>query len=58
MTPVETERAMGFPDNYTNIEWRNQKEAPKISRYTALGNSMAVPVMAWIGNRIQRVSEL
>ena len=58
MTPVETERAMGFPDNYTNIEWRNQKEAPKIPRYTALGNSMAVPVMAWIGNRIQRVSEL
>ena len=58
MTPIETERAMGFSDNYTNIEWRNHKEAPKISRYKALGNSMAVPVMAWIGNRIQQVNKL
>ena len=58
MTPVETERAMGFPDNYTNIPWRKSSESPDGPRYKALGNSMAVPVMAWIGKRIQQVSEL
>jgi DNA (cytosine-5)-methyltransferase 1 len=47
LTPVECERLQGFPDNYTNIP-----KAPDGNRYRALGNSMAVPVMKWIGERI------
>ena len=58
LTPVECERLQGFPDGYTNIPWRKSPEAPDGPRYKALGNSMAVPVMAWIGKRIQQVSEL
>jgi DNA (cytosine-5)-methyltransferase 1 len=52
LTPVECERLQGFPDNYTNIPWRGKPESPDGPRYKALGNSMAVPVMQWIGNRI------
>ena len=52
LTPVECERLQGFPDNYTNIPWRKQPTAPDGPRYKALGNSMAVPVMHWIGRRI------
>ena len=55
LTPVECERLQGFPDNYTNIPWRKSAESPDGPRYKALGNSMAVPVMAWIGRRIQQV---
>jgi DNA (cytosine-5)-methyltransferase 1 len=51
LTPVECERLQGFPDNYTNIK----ENCPDGPRYKALGNSMAVPVMKWIGNRIQMV---
>jgi DNA (cytosine-5)-methyltransferase 1 len=51
LTPVECERLQGFPDNYTDIK-HNGKETPDGPRYKALGNSMAVPVMAWIGKRI------
>lgn len=58
LTPVECERLQGFPDNYTNIPWRKQPESPDGPRYKALGNSMAVPVMRWIGERIQQVSEI
>ena len=58
LTPVECERLQGFPDGYTNIPWRKASESPDGPRYKALGNSMAVPVMAWIGKRIQQVSEL
>jgi DNA (cytosine-5)-methyltransferase 1 len=43
---------MGFPDDYTNIP--NAKDGP---RYKALGNSMAVPVMRWIGERIDKVEK-
>jgi site-specific DNA-cytosine methylase len=53
LTPVECERLQGFPDNYTNIPWRKAPESPDGPRYKALGNSMAVPVMGWIGKRIQ-----
>jgi DNA (cytosine-5)-methyltransferase 1 len=53
LTPVECERLQGFPDNYSNIAWRGKDDAPDSPRYKALGNSMAVPVMAWIGKRIQ-----
>jgi hypothetical protein len=58
LTPVECERLQGFPDGYTNIPWRKAAESPDGPRYKALGNSMAVPVMNWIGQRIQKVSEL
>jgi DNA (cytosine-5)-methyltransferase 1 len=53
LTPVECERLQGFPDNYTNIPWRKAVESPDGPRYKALGNSWAVPVVAWIGQRIQ-----
>jgi DNA (cytosine-5)-methyltransferase 1 len=55
LTPVECERLQGFPDNYTNIPWRKSAESPDGPRYKALGNSMAVPVMRWIGERIAKV---
>jgi DNA (cytosine-5)-methyltransferase 1 len=58
LTPVECERLQGFPDNYTNIPWRKKSEAPDGPRYKALGNSMAVPVMRWIGERIAYVDGL
>ena len=53
LTPVECERLQGFPDGYTNIPWRKKPESPDGPRYKALGNSWAVPVVAWIGKRIQ-----
>jgi DNA (cytosine-5)-methyltransferase 1 len=55
LTPIECERLQGFPDGYTNIPWRKKPEAPDGPRYKALGNSMAVPCMAWIGKRIAEV---
>ena len=51
LTPTECERLQGFPDDYTNIK----DNCPDSPRYKALGNSMAVPVMKWIGQRIQKV---
>jgi DNA (cytosine-5)-methyltransferase 1 len=51
-TPVECERLQGFPDNYTNIP-----KAADTNRYKALGNSMAVPVMRWIGERINQYEQ-
>ena len=53
LTPIECERLQGFPDGYTDIK-SNGKATPDGSRYKALGNSMAVPVMKWIGNRINK----
>jgi len=53
LTCVECERLQGFPDNYTDIKSKN-KPTPDGPRYKALGNSMAVPVMRWIGERIQK----
>ena len=71
LTPVECERLQGFPDNYTRIPWKlgywpADKHSPEVletiagqcpdgPRYKALGNSMAVPVMRWIGERINRL---
>lgn len=54
MMPVENERQMGFPDNHTQIAWRGKDAAncPDGPRYKAIGKSMAVPVMRWIGERI------
>ena len=54
LTPRECERLQGFPDDYTLVTHRN-KPAADGPRYKALGNSMAVPVMRWIGKRIQEV---
>ena len=57
LTPVECERLQGFPDNHTQIPYRNKPadKCPDGPRYAACGNSMAVPVMNWIGRRIQDV---
>lgn len=59
LTPVECERLQGFPDNFTAIPWRKKgaEDCPDGPRYKALGNSMAVPVMRWIGERIQLVDD-
>jgi DNA (cytosine-5)-methyltransferase 1 len=57
LTPVECERLQGFPDTYTDIMSKG-KATPDGPRYKALGNSMAVPVMAWIGKRINEVEQL
>ncbi len=53
LTPVECERLQGFPDNWTLVPWRNGI-APDTLRYKAIGNSMSVPVMRFIGERISR----
>ncbi|KIL98259.1 DNA-cytosine methyltransferase [Paramagnetospirillum magnetotacticum MS-1] len=55
LTPRECERLQGFPDDYTLIPWRGKPadRCPDGPRYRGLGNSMAVPVMSWIGSRIQ-----
>jgi DNA (cytosine-5)-methyltransferase 1 len=55
LTPVECERLQGFPDNYSQIPWRNKpaEDCPDGPRYKALGNSWAVPNVRWIGKRIQ-----
>ena len=57
LTPTECERLQGFPDNFTQIPWRNKaaENCPDGPRYKAMGNSMAVPVMRWIGERIEMV---
>ncbi len=59
MTPTEAERLQGFPDGHTLIPWRGKpaEDCPDGPRYKALGNSMAVPVMRWIGARIARQLE-
>jgi site-specific DNA-cytosine methylase len=53
LTPMECERLQGFPDSYTDIKPKG-KPTPDGPRYKALGNSMAVPVMKWIGERINQ----
>jgi DNA (cytosine-5)-methyltransferase 1 len=56
LTPTEAERLQGFPDGHTDIGWKG-KATPDSHRYKAMGNSMAVPVMRWIGERIQGVED-
>ena len=60
LTPVECERLQGFPDGFTRIPYRGKPadRCPDGPRYKALGNSMAVNVMAWIGERIALVDAL
>ena len=56
LIPVECERLQGFPDYHTRIPWRGKPAAdcPDSLRYKAIGNSMAVPVMRWIGRKIKQ----
>jgi len=60
LMPVECERLQGMPDNHTRIPWRNKpaEDCPDGPRYKAIGNSMAVPVMRWIGERIELVENV
>ena len=60
LTPIECERLQGFPDNFTQIPYRNKEaeQCPDGPRYKAIGNSMAVPVMKWIGERINMVEDI
>ena len=60
LTPVECERLQGFPDNWTRIAYRNKPPelCPDGPRYKAIGNSWAVPVVRWIGERIKEVDQL
>ena len=57
LTPTECERLQGFPDNWSQIPWKGKPadQCPDGPRYKACGNSMAVPVMRWIGEQIARV---
>jgi len=60
LTPIECERLQGFPDNHTRIPWRGKpaEDCPDGPRYKAIGNSMAVPVMRWIGEGIDYVDKM
>jgi len=60
LTPKECERLQGFPDDWTKIPYRNKPadQCPDGPRYKACGNSMAVPVMRWIGQRIEYIESL
>lgn len=60
LTPKECERLQGFPDDWTKVPYRGKPDGdcPDGPRYKALGNSMAVPVMRWIGGRIKAVDEI
>jgi len=57
LTPTECERLQGFPDGWTAIPWKkkNAEDCPDGPRYKALGNSMAVNCMEWIGQRINAI---
>jgi DNA (cytosine-5)-methyltransferase 1 len=60
LTPKECERLQGFPDDWTKIPYRNKEadQCPDGPRYKACGNSMAVPVMQWIGERINLIESM
>lgn len=60
LTPKECERLHGFPDDWTKVPYRGKpaEECPDGPRYKACGNSMAVPVIRWIGERIMFVEEV
>lgn len=55
LTPRECERLQGFPDDWTKVPYKGkpEDECPDTPRYKAIGNSMAVPVMRWIGERME-----
>ena len=59
LTPIECERLQGFPDDYTKVPYKGKPtdDCPDTPRYKALGNSMAVPVMRWIFERLDTASK-
>jgi len=57
LLPVECEKLQGFPPGYTDVPYRG-KPAADGPRYKALGNSMAINVMRWIGERIEKVDKI
>jgi DNA (cytosine-5)-methyltransferase 1 len=60
LTPIECERLQGFPDNWTQISWKGKppKQCPDGHRYKAMGNSMAVPVIQWLGEGIMAADKI
>ena len=58
LTPVECERLQGFPSGWTDVPYKGKEHPSDTPRYKACGNSMAVPVIRWIGSRIQMVDEM
>jgi site-specific DNA-cytosine methylase len=60
ITPREAERLQGFPDDWTRVPYRKRRAeaCPDGPRYKAIGNSMAVPVMRWLGQRIMLVERI
>jgi DNA (cytosine-5)-methyltransferase 1 len=58
LTPVECERLQGFPDHYTDVPYKGKEHPSDTPRYKALGNSFAVPVVRWLGERIELVEEI
>jgi len=58
LTPLECERLQGFPDGYTNVPYRKRKSSADGPRYKALGNSIAVNAMDWLGRRIEYVRSI
>ncbi len=58
LTPRECERLQGFPDGYTDVPYRRRNCSADGPRYKALGNSMPVNVMAYLGARIQMVEDI
>lgn len=60
LTPMECERLQGMPDDHTKVPYRGKsaEECPDGPRYKAIGNSMAVTVMRWIGEQLQAVDEI
>lgn len=58
LTPTECERLQGFPDGWTDVPFKGREHPGNTPRYKAIGNSMAVPVMRWIGERIQMVDKM
>ena len=59
LTPLECERLQGMPDNHTRISWRGKpaEECPDGPRYKAIGNSMSINIMRFLGERLQMVDE-
>jgi DNA (cytosine-5)-methyltransferase 1 len=57
LTPRECERLQGFPDDWTDVPYRGKEHSPDSARYKTLGNSMAVPVMKWIGEGIDLIEK-
>ena len=58
LTPLECERLQGFPDGWTDVPYKGREHPADSVRYKALGNSMAVPVMRWLAERLQMVDEI